>query len=332
MFCWLIALAASPDAGPLASAATEAPHPSQAATPADEAEIGRLIEQLGGASYAEREQAQQRLEAIGLPALGPLKKATESDNPEIRLRAWLLANAIEKRRWQVRVFEGHGGVVWAVAFSPDGRLALTGGGSKFVRGPPARRVQDDFINVGWEAGSDFAIRVWDLAAGKELRRLEGHTKAVSSLSLSSDGRTAASGGFDDTVRLWEISTGKELKQFRGHTGGVDAVALTPDGRRIVSGSRDATLRVWDAKTGQELKKLIAGPGPGGGAWVRAVALSPDGRLVASAGSNPVIRLWDLEAGKELRQLRGHGSTVMAVAFSDGRARWPGRGRRLVAGR
>jgi WD40 repeat protein len=42
--------------------------------------------------------------------------------------------------------------------------------------------------------------VWDLATGKEMSKLEGHTNWVMSVAISPDGRTIVSGSYDNTIR------------------------------------------------------------------------------------------------------------------------------------
>jgi WD40 repeat protein len=55
------------------------------------------------------------------------------------------------------------------------------------------------------------VRLWDVAAGRELRRLEGHGAGVRSVAFSPDGGTLASGGAGGSVRLWDVAAGRELR-------------------------------------------------------------------------------------------------------------------------
>lgn len=109
--------------------------------------------------------------------------------------------------------------VYGLALAPDERRAAFGGYAKFVG-------------------------LWDLASGKETRRLLGHTKSISAVAFASDGRRLASAGSDMTVSVWDADTGKEVCRFEGHTAGVKALTFTPDSQSLVSASEDKTLRLW----------------------------------------------------------------------------------------
>ena len=43
-------------------------------------------------------------------------------------------------------------------------------------------------------------RILDAESGKETAKLEGHNNVVSSVAISSDGKTIVSGSFDKTIR------------------------------------------------------------------------------------------------------------------------------------
>jgi WD40 repeat protein len=254
-------------------------------TPASKPDVPALIEQLGADSYATREAASTALAKIGPPALGPLCKALRSDDLEVRLRVRRLVDAIGKDLFrEIRGFDGHSGSVNAVAFSPDGKRAVS--------------------------GDHRAVRVWELETGKQLARSDEHDDRVMAAAFSPDGKTIATASEDRTVRLWDAGTLAARKVLRGHKWDVRAVAFSHDGKRVVSASRDETLRVWDVATGKELKVIRAGQP------LVTVALSPDCRhvLVGSLGSDSLIRL-DLENEKETVSLSGHTSRVLAVCYT-----------------
>ena len=83
----------------------------------------------------------------------------------------------------------------------------------------------------------------------------GHSRLVTSVAFSPDGRYALSGSWDETIRLWEVSTGREVRTLKGHSGWVTSVAFSPDGRYALSGSWDETIRLWEVSTGREVRTL-----------------------------------------------------------------------------
>jgi WD40 repeat protein len=186
---------------------------------------------------------------------------------------------------EVRQFNGHTNVARAAAFFKDGRR---------------------FVSCGF----DRTLRVWDVATGKELARLEGHTRdEIDCLALSPDQRHLLSGGEDHTFRLWDVETGKQLHCFE-NLGRVIGLAVSADGRWALSGSSDPTLRLWDLKDRKEVHRFDAHTGS-----VQGVAFSPDGRRAASGSWDRTIRLWDLDKRTEIACLRGHTGNVNSVAFS-----------------
>ncbi|WZO97466.1 protein kinase [Isosphaeraceae bacterium EP7] len=90
------------------------------------------------------------------------------------------------------------------------------------------------------------VVVLDVATGRVLHTLVGHTADIVAIAFSPDGRRIATASYDRTIKLWDTATGREVFTLRGHTAGLLVVAFSPDGRRIVSGGIDFTARVWDA--------------------------------------------------------------------------------------
>jgi WD40 repeat protein len=56
------------------------------------------------------------------------------------------------------------------------------------------------------------ITIVDVASGKEILKLAGHTGGVTALAFSPDGKLLISGGLDKAVMAWDVPTGKLLWQ------------------------------------------------------------------------------------------------------------------------
>jgi serine/threonine protein kinase len=274
-----------------------------------------------------------------------------------------------------RQVKAHKGGVRALSLSADGQLLLSGGQDETLRLWEADRLRevkciaDDVGPVEdvclsphgkWAAScalrlfqSDMVVQLWDVASGRERRRLKGPSDNLHCLAIAADGRRVAAGSSDQTARIWALDqAGWPSICLKGHTGPVSAVTFLPAGDVLLTGGHDGTIRLWDARTGAAKGTTQAGVGKvlalafGGpskriavaGAALRlrqphgnfielaghhgevlSLAFSPDGGLLVSGGSDGTVRLWRAEDGVELRCLKGHEGPVRAVAFSrDGR--------------
>jgi WD40 repeat protein len=226
--------------------------------------------------------------------------------------------------------KGHTDAAWSAAFSPDGKLLVTGGDDDVARiwnVASGTRVltlaghKDSVWSTAFSpdgklvvtAGADGTARLWDVAHGKLRHTLRGHNGAVSSAAFSPDGRLLVTTGADGTVRLWNVATGRALHVFRGHTNYVSAAAFSPDGRLVVSAGDDGTARLWDTQSGRAESFLRISAGA-----VGTAAFSPNGRYVVVGGANGAAQIWDVRR-RRVHALKGHIAAVNAAAFSpDGR--------------
>jgi len=136
-----------------------------------------------------------------------------------------------KELWTIPIESGlrPDAIYCPVAFSPDGKLLVTGGDSKPI--------------------------LWDLATRKKLRETVGSVSKVMSVVLSADGSVLASGSLTGAIRLWSLRKGLPFQTLAGHAFSVEALAFSEDGKVLASSYADKTIKLWDIQTGKELKSL-----------------------------------------------------------------------------
>ena len=250
-----------------------------------------------------------------------------------------IAEAANHPVGEIHRLAGHLSAVNALAISPDGQLALSGGGT-----PSGAAL--------FKSKIDYSVRVWELASGRELSKFKVHTAMVTAVGFAPDGQRALSaaqeGGVyvwdvhtsqiiahvgkrlphvfaalfhadgdklftasaDKTVRLWDIASGERVNRYQGHGREVTALALSPDGKQLLTGCLDGEVWLWDVRTGEVTRR--AG---GHTKCVYCVAFSPDGRRAVSGGADLTARVWDLATGTQVQQLVGHSYTVCGVAYA-----------------
>ncbi len=129
----------------------------------------------------------------------------------------------------------HDDQVLGVAFSPDGRLLASAGGTG--------------------AGSE--VKLWDVATGEERFTRRGHTDMTEMLTFSPDGRClvtvsghslAANKG---EVKVWDVGGGQDVLTLLGHVRPARGVAFHPDGSRLATVGLDGRVVLWPAGAGAE---------------------------------------------------------------------------------
>lgn len=219
-----------------------------------------------------------------------------------------------------------------VAFTPDGKILVSGGVGLFLWDVATGKLQSTLLKTTASpmvtsvaispdgkmlasGGMEKIIRLWDVASGKpsEPAFLSGLSDQNTSLAFSPspDAAILAAGSSDGSVTLWDLKTGKGEPLPKMHTERVSSLAFSPDGKQLVSGSWDRNVILWDVSNRQRLETLVNEADD----YVYSVAFSPNGEFFASANGDS-IEIWKVSSRKQYGPLLSrHRGTVWSVAFS-----------------
>lgn len=206
----------------------------------------------------------------------------------------------------------------SLAFTPDGRYLIVGGGIggktgitvtfDITTGERLLSVAKEFDSVlaadirpGFDiiatGGPSRLLKIWNTETGDLLKSVKKHTDWITALDLSADGVLLASGDRNGGVWVWESQTMNEFHTLRGHQGAITATVFRADSNLLATSSEDGTVRFWEMNGGNEVKKIDAHPG-----GVTALAMAPDGSSV-TAGRDSKAKFWksDFSHARDLVQ-------------------------------
>ncbi|MFY9343550.1 MAG: serine/threonine-protein kinase [Planctomycetota bacterium] len=146
------------------------------------------------------------------------------------------------------------------------------------------------------------------AAEREDLVLSGHTRPVTDLEFSGDGKHLVSASLDGTARIWDLRTAAGIAL--PHDGDGPALARFQPGDQLIAtaGRSDGCIRAWDV-TSRTLRWQAA-PHPLGTA-VRVLSWSPTGDWLVTAGPG-IALLWS--ASGEAREVVRTNGGVTAGAW------------------
>ena len=254
-------------------------------------------------------------------AISPDGAMVLSDGPDYTLKLWELGTGR-----LLSTFLEHKQPVNSVAFSPNGRTALScsidgemnvwnvENGSlirNFKKGsahwcgkvfflPGGKTV----LSENWEE-----LKLWEFESGALIRSFGGGHD----LSVSPDGKTAATTTSRHSLTIWNVETGTQVRKIGAHADTILSLEFSPDGKFLLSGSNDRTMRLWDVITGRQLQTFR------NDSTVWSTAFTKDGKNAFSGDDYGNIKVWDIRSGKLMQTIIAHSGYIRDfIVSSDGK--------------
>ena len=250
--------------------------------------------------------------------------ATSDDNGTIHL--W----NIDPPRIKGRPLIGHGesavrsvitnpDSVNSVAFSPNGKLIVSGGNDGTVRlwmvqgGMPVGRPLSG--HMGHSSNSEAMFHASAFLPEKfRQRHSKGRnpkdllpnidTSVVWAAALSPNGQSIVSGDRYGRIQLWGVRGSTivpEGEPLNAHENAIHSVAFTSDGSHFASAGSDGRIYLWEVAGNKVTAdgQLATNHKDSWGGGVKHVAFNLDGTHIASVGFDATVQLWDLGSRKRL---------------------------------
>lgn len=172
----------------------------------------------------------------------------------------------------------------AVAISPSGKYALTG-------------------------GDDHTARLWKLETGEQLRSWK-HENSVNIVSFYPKGGFVLTGAGNGQTHFWNMVTGEEqytlrssawpkewpLPNFPSFKTTTSTLAFSPDNAYLVTGHPSQKICLWAVATGDNIDcwQVARQQALRPGVVVQALAFSADGKAIYSESGNGIGQKWLLK--------------------------------------
>lgn len=220
------------------------------------------------------------------------------------------------------------GVVWSVAFSPDGKTFASGSAATvqlwnietkdWIRDVPdgGTRVRALCFSPDGQllAGSNDRqeIVVWHVATGEYKEILPvAPTAAIWSLQYTPDGSKLISCG-TDAIQIWDMVNYQPLMTLKEPHHRIRSIAYSEMNNLLAVGSDDQLVRIWDTAKGESIRSFHS---HNNRIWTMALGKVNNCPVLASGGDDGKIRLWDGKTGENINTISGHEGKIRILAFS-----------------
>lgn len=182
------------------------------------------------------------------------------------------------------VLQGHRKPITDISFNPD--------------------CTSNQFSTGSEDGT---MMIWNTADNSRSYNYIGHTKAVTGVQYSSNGRILASCSLDHSVRFWTPRVNGDCSELKTHSP-IQCLNLSEDCSKLITGGRDKAIKMWDVASKHFISSFL-----GHNHWVRSAKFFSNGKIIASGADDRSLKLWDVLSGTCIRSFVSQDGNPVYVA-------------------
>jgi len=182
--------------------------------------------------------------------------------------------------------------IMAVALSPDGCKALSGGSRQY-------------------------ICLWDVLTKKCITKLPGHMSDIIALQFSLDSKSFFSASNDGMVKVWDVSSTECIKSITIKKK-FDGICFSGDGKKtavfdnspMIAGDDKGNpeIHIWDIDKGECIKSFQYHKKE----KISSMDLNDDGTWLLAGDLCKDIKLYDSYTGQCMRTLEGHDRGIVSL--------------------
>ena len=190
----------------------------------------------------------------------------------------------------LQTYSAHHAAVNALAMTPDGA-------------------------VGFSAGKDGKVILWDAATGDELMTIPACQVAINDIAISPDGTLAATAGADGFLKIWDAQTGELVTAIAAHSKACNTVAWTDMSTaslRVYSGGDDGYLRGYSVDDDYAMvQEWHANEG-----GVNVVEINESGSYAFTGGVDGRVCVFSINGGTRESVIQAYeNAEVLCLAFN-----------------
>ena len=237
----------------------------------------------------------------------PNNKFIASSSYDNSIRIWDAKNGLLKY-----VLNGHSEEVNDIAFFPDNETIVSSSDDNTIRiwdiisGKPNQVIQEDTPIEDISISSNGAIlsyltfnniHIFNIEKKEQIAvLLNQSSEAISTFTMSQDGKTLVTGDFIGNLSLWDLTAITSNNNKISVEKQIDSFSVSGSDEIIASVSYlENFISFWDIKTKKLISKINTSLG-----GIRAVIFSPDNKSIAfSSKSDKTVRVKNIYDGKEV---------------------------------